>query len=127
MTRTRANLTAPVSFRLFAPSHTQTECEAHYGVGDHVIRRWSEQTGVKCHRITKANGPVARMDCSIAARAVRQCLQRYGEIFRCTPTGARDPNGSHWNRNGFILTDDDVIDRAHRNGWSPTDWERIAA
>ena len=66
-------------------------------------------------------------DVSVAGRAVSECLQKLGRIFRCDPDGRVNPKGTHWNRNGFILTDDDVIDRARRNGWSPDAWERIAA
>lgn len=114
------------------------ELKALYGVSDWLITRWRKETGIRGPGRRPDKRPSARRnfrqapisvkrDTSVAGRAVDECLQKLGRIFRCDADGTANPKGTHWNRNGFILTDDDVIQRARRNGWSPDDWERIAA
>lgn len=118
----------------------------HYGVSRSTVRLWRRERNiptpgrclppklVKPKTVTRPIGatykpaPVTiHRDQSLAGRAVSECLQKLGRIFRCDEEGRQDRNGKLWNRNGFILSDDDVIDRARRNGWSPSDWGRIAA
>lgn len=117
------------------------------GISRNTVRNWRRLCGIpspgrclgpakpKARKATSGTpifaykpAPVTiHRDQSVAGRAVSECLQKLGRIFRCDEEGRQDRNGSLWNRNGFILTDDDVIDRARRNGWSPDAWERIAA
>lgn len=59
-----------------------------------------------------------RRDCTRAGQAA-DFLQKNGPIYRCTSKGAPFAKGTFWNRGGRILTDDDVIERAARLGWTP--------
>jgi len=124
---------APAHFASAARQHSVAKLETLFGVGPVVVRRWLKETGVTRRplaiaRVNYKPAPVIKhVESSLAGRAVDECLQRFGPVYRCTPTGRPDKDGSHWNRGGRILTDDEVIDRARRNGWSPDDWERIAA
>lgn len=45
-------------------------------------------------------------------------LRKYGAVYRCGPRGNPQPKGEFWNRNGHVLTDDEIISRASRLGWS---------
>lgn len=57
-----------------------------------------------------------------------QFLQRFGPVFRCNAEGRVDPRGTHWNRGGrTVLTDDEIIARAERNGWRPDQWREVIA
>ena len=57
-----------------------------------------------------------------------QYLQRFGPVVRCDEKGALTPKGTHWLRGGrFILTDDEIIARAERNGWRPDARKALAA
>lgn len=51
-------------------------------------------------------------------------LRRFGPVIRCNAQGQYDQYGDHWLRGSSILTADEIIDRAERNGW--TAW-RLAA
>ena len=57
-----------------------------------------------------------------------QFLQRFGPVVRCNEDGRLNATGTHWLRGGrFVLTDDEIIARAERNGWRPDAWKAIAA
>lgn len=129
----RALRPAPAHFASAARQHSLAKLETLFGVGPVVVRRWLKEAGVRRRPLTVARvnykpAPVIKhVEGSLAGRAVDECLQKLGPVYRCTETGRPDKTGIHWNRGGRVLTDDDVIDRAVRNGWSASAWERIAA
>jgi len=46
-------------------------------------------------------------------------LRRFGPVVRCRADGRYDERGTHWRRGSTVLTADEVIERAQRNGWRP--------
>lgn len=44
-------------------------------------------------------------------------LKKVSQIWRCDENRAPNPKGKYWNRGGYLLTNDDVIERATRLGW----------
>lgn len=50
-------------------------------------------------------------------------------IYRCDPDGRPNPKASHW-KYGFgsvVLTENELLAKAERKGWSPDEWKRLAA
>lgn len=139
-------LPVPADFMANAAVMTERQIREHYGRAVATIRKWCAATGVKPRpaargfAVTKqsfqprlvpnratAKPLVAYKDPSRAGEAA-EYLRHFGPVFRCTPTGKQDPNGTHWNRGGrTILTDDELIGRAERNGWAPDAWKDLAA
>lgn len=105
-----------------------------------VIEGWlkrAEITPVRAVTITRsksfgerAAGGWTKMhdnrDCSRAGMAAK-FLGRLGPIYRCDARGKPLPDGFFWNRGGFVLSDDEVIERAERNGWREHEWRDLAA
>lgn len=54
-------------------------------------------------------------------------LKRLGPVVRCDEHGKTEGAHTHWRRGSFILTGEEIIDRALRNGWKPDEWRKIAA
>lgn len=44
-------------------------------------------------------------------------LRRFGPVVRCNEQGRYDPAGNRWRRGSSLLTADEIIQRAVRNGW----------
>lgn len=116
---------------------TLKQLVAHYGCRRGTVTKYLRMMGLTARPAVRltfvpnayATAPVDRhqRDMSIAGRAVDECLRRYGRVYRCNAQGKPDPAGTHWNRNGFVLTDAEVIDRAERLGWDADAWKRVAA
>lgn len=45
-------------------------------------------------------------------------LRRFGPVVRCDERGRYDPAGNRWRRGSALLTADEIIQRAIRNGWT---------
>jgi len=45
-------------------------------------------------------------------------LRQFGPVIRCNERGQYDPAGNRWRRGAFLLTADEIIQRAQRNGWT---------
>jgi hypothetical protein len=105
---------------------------AHYKASAATVTRWRRQMDLRPHaRAVKRPGgaharrgrggfretplPVYR-DWSVVGQAV-EFLRRIGPVFRCLATGAASSKGEFWNRNGWVLSDEDVLSRARRLGW----------
>lgn len=80
-----------------------------------------------------ATGSAARMfnkpdltirDTSLIGRAVDH-LRRFGAVYRCGPNGGADTKGKFWRRGSAVLTDDEVLERAVRNGFVADEWSRV--
>lgn len=106
---------------------------AHYRASLKTITRWRREHGLpRNYRARKSVGTgrlnrgrfgmaakpiLIRRDLSTAGRAA-DFLQKFGPVFRCMTTGKAHPNGTCWNRNGHVLTDRDIVERAQRLGWT---------
>lgn len=126
---------APESFARVAPTMTLHELEMMFDRGACVIKRWCAECGVQPRRyvphfVTRGNrmpaAPVVFHERSRAGEAA-QYLRRFGPIYRCNANGGADAKGDHWSRSGFVLTDDEIIQRAERLGWQADSWRRLAA
>lgn len=128
---------APDGFELFAPNHTVNEMRIRYGKGPATIQRWCRETGVTPRKASAAHIGAATRNFSPQNHAHRDTtraglaadfLRHLGPVFRCTPEGRAKPDGTHWNRGGrTVLTDDEIIARAVRNGWNPDAWQEVHA
>jgi transposase len=149
--RTNLDLALPADFAAVAEGNSQEEIAAHYGVGIKTVCRWLDDAGLDRTarhaapaRVQKsrqrnstiptaANGRLAidrpsglRLMMSPAAPAA-EFLQRYGPVYRCDADGNPDPRGTHWRRGSFVLTDDELMQRARDKGWDPERWRQLAA
>lgn len=113
----------PHSFRATAPTMTRTELAEHYGVGKTTIERFVKETGAQplirrapiarsIKRLGHPDRVIRDNRAQTEADKAARFLQRFGRIYRCDENGEANLNGTHWNRNGFVLTDADVIERA---------------
>lgn len=123
----------PEGFHLTAPSMTLSELRVRYGKSANVIRAWLASAGVSPRRGApggrthyKPAPSIKHVENSLAGRAVDECLQKLGPVYRCDARGVPLADGFFWNRGGYVLTDDEVIDRACRNGWNPDAWRAVA-
>lgn len=130
----RETRAVPDSFALVARGMTMKQLRERFGASESLVRRWCAEAGVEPRRAGYAYFrqvqpralPDAR-DCSRAGLAA-QYLQKFGSVVRCDAEGRVDPRGTHWLRGGrFVLTDEEIMDRARRNGWDPDAWMEIAA
>lgn len=130
----------PDGFKLVAPEMTMKQLRAHYGRSEWCIRRWCRETGVSPRRSPATFKPAAIMSksgrrvSSLASFApansraalAASYLRKFGPVTRCTAEGRYDPEGDHWRRGSTILSGEDVIERAQRNGWQPDAWKLVA-
>jgi len=134
-TRFKPAARAPENFAALAPTMYLQDLETMFEHGAHVIKRWCAECGVSPRRyvphfVSRANrippSPVVFHDLSRAGQAA-DYLRRHGPVFRCSAVGGANTKGDFWSRRGFVLTDDEIIERAERLGWEPESWRRIAA
>jgi hypothetical protein len=116
---------APDNFAQIAASATISQLKLHYGVGDCVIKRWCAETNAEprqpAYVVFRRNQfpPIkAHRDCSQVGQAA-DFLRKYGAVYRCYESGRAATKGTHWSRNGFVLTDAELISRAEHLGWDP--------
>lgn len=137
---TRGPKPLPDGFTDDAPRMTMAELCAKYERSRPVIEGWLKRAGVTARRAVpvrrpmsfgeRAAGGVTKMhDASDSSRAgmAARYLRRFGPVYRCDALGKPTPDGFFWNRGGFVLSDDEVIERALRNGWAPDAWMAVAA
>jgi hypothetical protein len=126
---------APENFAQLAPTMSLHELQMMFDRGACVIKRWCAEAGVSPRRyvphfVARANrippAPVVFHDTTRAGQAA-DYLRRFGPVFRCNANGGADAKGDHWSRFGFVLTDEEIIRRAERQGWQPESWRRLAA
>lgn len=122
----------PENFPHLAPTMTQPQARAMYGRGETVLLRWCREAGVKFKRRTvgvprSSQSPVDRnqRDMTRAGQAA-DFLRRFGPVFRSDAEGNPKPSGTHWRRGRFVLTDDDVLERAEHLGFAPEAWRTLA-
>lgn len=127
----------PQGFPSVAAVMSNKHLEARYSVGAETVKRWRAECGVPLPPRSpkllpfKQNAfqtaPVDRphRDDSIAGQAA-DFLRRLGPVIRCDRSGRYDQNGDRWRRGSTLLTADEVIERAVRNGWRRDEWRRVA-
>lgn len=122
----------PDGFALVARNMTMRGLRTHFKASAIQVNRWCDEAGVTPRKAGQWRQPGPRplpdhRDNSRAGLAA-QYLQRFGPVVRCNEDGRLNADGTHWLRGGrFILTDDEIIARAERNGWQPDAWKAIAA
>ena len=121
----------PDGFALVAPTMTMRELRLRYHACHSVIYRWLDEAGVHARKPTHWNqrGSSLRPVTKDGSRAgiAAEYLRRFGPVYRCDKLGRPDAKGKLWRRGSAILGDDELIDRARRNGWNPDAWREIAA
>lgn len=104
----------------------------HYRASLGTVTRWRREIGMapqerarrpsapaqgRTYRTAAAiNRGYVNRDFSAAGQAAN-FLCKYGAVYRCKSTGAPFPKGEFWNRNGHVLTDEQIIERATRLGF----------
>lgn len=124
----------PDSFALVARGMTMKQLRDRFAASEALVRRWCAEAGVEPRRAGYAYfrqvQPRALPDARDNSRAgmAAQYLQKFGSVVRCDAEGRVDPRGTHWLRGGrYVLTDDEIMDRARRNGWQPDQWREVIA
>ncbi|ODP39275.1 hypothetical protein [Sphingomonas turrisvirgatae] len=143
----------PADFQEIAPGKTINELQRIYSAGPDTVVRWRKEAGivgprkgapasVQAQPEPRATVPrkprvgrfrqvqprplIDHRDISRAGLAA-QFLQRFGQVIRCDADGSINPKGTHWLRGGrFVLTDNEIMQRAERNGWRPDQWKELA-
>jgi predicted nucleic acid-binding Zn finger protein len=127
----------PEGFAEIAPQITLKEARLRFGRCADTIRGWCAATGVSLRKASLFNtnrsarqfqpgAPAIVRDDSRPGRAA-DYLRRFGEVIRCDANGKPQPKGKFWRRGGrFVLTDEEIIQRAIRNGWRPDAWKEVA-
>lgn len=136
---TRITKPMPEGFAMAAPNLTLAEICARFGIGRTTVKKWCADAKVKpaTPRRTYAGASSAmgrakpamtalNRDTSRAGQAA-DFLRRFGPVVRCDEAGRYKPDGDHWRRGSTVLTADEVIARAVRNGWQPDAWKALAA
>ncbi len=103
----------------------------HYKSSLSTVTRWRREIGMSKHeraRVTRRPAyqgfkPApfrAVRDFSIVGQAA-DFLRRFGPVSRCGEDGKYPKRGvgQFWNRNGYVLTDDELMAKARRLGWEP--------
>lgn len=132
----------PDGFALMVPQMTMRELKERFGKGKTTIWKWCQVAGVQprkasTHPPTRAAGHIhvgrklnpfdgPRRDVSRAGQAA-DFLRTFAPVVRCNSVGHYDQNGDHWRRGSFVLTADEIIQRATRQGWNPEAWKALAA
>jgi hypothetical protein len=129
----------PGGFALIAPGLTEREMRERYGISKPTVRKWCAAAGVVPLRARRTAPPPSlgamgrpkaapmsqNRDTSRAGMAA-DYLRRFGPVIRCKADGHFDPAGSHWRRGSTILTAEEIVARAIRNGFDPDGWRCVA-
>jgi hypothetical protein len=129
----------PEGFADTAANMTTAELCAEYGVCKVTALKWCARVGIAPRRPVRKPMPnlgamgrpkaapfATHRDFSSAGQAA-DFLRRFGPVVRTDAEGRYKPDGDHWRRGSSILTADEVIARAVRNGWNPDAWKDLAA
>lgn len=121
----------PEGFAADARNMNAIQLASRYGKAVDTVRRWARECGITLmpvhirFRRALPRQAVDNRDTTLVGRAAK-FLQSYGNIYRCNEKREQDIAGQFWNRGGFLLTDEEVISRAERLGWSPDEWRKVA-
>lgn len=127
----------PEDFVEVAPRLSTRELVERFGVCKVTVLKWCARAGVTPRQVKPGPATLGAMgrakaapiaqhrDTSRAGQAA-DYLRRFGPVVRCDAVGRFNPTGTHWRRGSSILTADEVIQRAERNGWNPDAWRMVA-
>lgn len=137
---------APEGFFEYQQGRPLKAVATDYGVSEHTVRRWLSELGInrqqqynearaaqkaikkpavkavpdrkpwKSTFVQTAAPDRPYVDPSPAGQAA-EFLRRFGPVVRCNEQGRYDPAGDRWRRGSSLLTADEIIERAVRNGW----------
>lgn len=138
-----APVEVPQGFRLVAPELTMQELRQRYRRSEAIIYRWCRQASVQLRTIRKKTDKAQRPSLGGMGRAkpaplnqhrdmthagqAADYLRRFGPVVRCNAGGQYDPTGPCWRRGSTILSADEVIARARRQGFNPDAWREVRA
>ncbi|WP_311271067.1 hypothetical protein [Sphingobium sp. WCS2017Hpa-17] len=104
----------------------------HYRSSLSTVTRWRREIGLLPHERTRYRQPTFRQQMFKQAplRVVRDYtsvgqaadfLRRFAAVYRCDEKGQvpKRGGGLFWNRNGYVLTDEELMAKARRLGWEP--------
>jgi hypothetical protein len=136
----------------FAARHAEmsiVKLAKHYQASPTAVMRWVQETGIGraagvkiAHAVQFAKSKASfgtivsagsrtgaidrpRRDVSRAGQAA-DYLRHFGPVVRCDERGRYAENGTYWRRGSIVLTAEEVIERAERNGWQPDAWKLVA-
>lgn len=102
----------------------------HFGASLSTVTRWRREAGMALHErarrarsggLPKQRGLICsgllQRDVSLPGQAA-DFLRQFGSVYRCDVNGKPSAKGTHWRRNYSILSDDEIMARAQRLGWS---------
>lgn len=102
----------------------------HFNASLSTVTRWRREAGMVLHerarRVRSGGLPKQRglicsgllqRDVTLPGQAA-DFLRQYGSVHRCNENGKPDSKGKFWRRNFSVLTDDELMGRAERLGWS---------
>lgn len=120
----------PIDFLIILRARGSLGAARYFKASLSTVTRWRRECGVKPQdRAVKSSAgksvrrafrqtPLAQQrDCSAAGLAA-EFLRKSSPIFRCDQRGRLNPKGKFWHRGGYVLSDDEVIVRAQRQGWT---------
>lgn len=103
----------------------------HYRSSLSTITKWRRDIGIQPHERARRGHVRAKYnftfcplithrDYSMVGQAA-DFLRRFAAVFRCDETGKVPKRGPalFWNRNGYVLTDEELAAKAARLGWKP--------
>lgn len=134
----RGKTPAPVGFAEVARGKSRREIAEHYGMSADTVRRICADLGIVAQGVAfqprAMSGPklqpyhksamAPQRDMTRAGMAA-DWLRQFGPVIRCDGDGRYDPKGDHWRRGSTLLTADEVVERAYRNGWAPDAWKSL--
>jgi hypothetical protein len=103
----------------------------HYRASLGTVTRWRREIGLRPQERARKPSMMGAVrprafserplivfrDFTLVGQAA-EFLRHIGPVFRCHASGAAHKQGSHWNRNGWVLSDEDLMSRARRLGWA---------
>jgi hypothetical protein len=127
----QAAVPAPEGFSALAARMTRNQLRLHFSCSLDKIDRWCRETGARPINGRPAGGRAGpaltfvNRDYTRAGQAA-DYLRRFGPVVRCDAKGRFKQDGSHWRRGSTVLTAQEVIERAERQGWNPDAWRMVA-
>jgi hypothetical protein len=142
----------PADFAQRAAEMLKVELSRHYHAHHRTLLRWFDEAGIAplkrvpsrpdpstpsgyrrlsgvAKRAYAALATTLRRDVTMEGQAADH-LRRYAAVYRCTPGGGVVDDKArltHWRYGNAVLTSEEMIARAMRNGFRPDAWREIAA
>jgi len=122
----------PDDFMEILKKHGSAGAAKHYRASLSTVTRWRRDSGISKHERAKparycggkfnfSERPlIVHRDMAQAGQAA-DFLRKFAAVYRCDESGRvpKRGQGKFWNRNGYVLTDEELIAKARRMGWAP--------